>query len=92
MTSKAQSEVRRVKKCISLHNVFDLKCSQFKQAVIVIGQHIRYTCYNSIITMNQKPKTDTQKPKEMTRNIPLKKMIKSQGKKIKEKYENKEKK
>ena len=51
MTSKAQSEVRRVKKCISLHNVFDLKCSQFKQAVIVIGQHIWYTCYNSIITM-----------------------------------------
>lgn len=42
--------------------------------------------------MNQKPTTDTQKPKEMTRNIPLKKMIKSQGKKIKEKYENKEKK
>ena len=92
MTSKAQSEVRRVKKCISLHNVFDLKCSQFKQAVIVIGQHIRYTCYNSIIIINQNPKTDTQNSKKLTRNIPLKKMFKSQGKKIKEKYENKEKK
>lgn len=58
---------------------------------VVIGQHVWYTCYNSTITTNQKPTTDTQKPKEMNRNIPLKKIIKSQGKKIKEKCENKEK-
>ena len=51
---------------------------------LVIGQHVWYTCCNSTITTNQKPTTDTQKPKEMNRNIPLKKIIKSQGKKIKE--------
>ena len=86
MTSKAQSEVRRVKKCISLHNVFDLKCSQFKQAVIVIGQHIWYTCYNSIITMNQKPTTDTQNERERDTNITLKKIIKPHGKRLKEQH------
>ena len=37
-----------------------------------------------MVTTNQKLITDTQKPKEMNRNIPLKKIIKSQGKKIKE--------
>ena len=40
---------------------------------------------NFMVDTNQKPTTDTQKPKEMNRNIPLKKIIKSQGKKIKEK-------
>ena len=70
MTSKTQSEVRRVKNVYLCTMCLILNIYQLKQ--VVTGQHVWYTCYNSFITMNQKPKTDTQKPKEMNKNILLK--------------------
>ena len=44
---------------------------------------------NLMVTTNQKPTTDTQKKRERNTSIPLKKIIETQKKKLKEEKEKK---
>ena len=60
--------------------LLNLNDSQFKTSRHSYGS----TYMNPMVTTNQKPRVDTQNKKETNTGIPLMKVIKSQGKKLKE--------